>query len=302
LSVQNSYLFRESTEFKVGSNFSEDGFMQRQTSFPVIIVAALLASLPLAVAFADKPSSGEALGPMPKEASSYVTGEVPPVPSVAVANVLGETPADTPAPSSDNPAPSDVNPPAKGQTQQVKDAQKPALFGLLSAYDGEIGAMNKYRAFATVADQEGFAQIAVMYRAAAAAEEHHANSNAAATKEIGGTPQADNHDTPAAMLTKENLQQTIQGELEEWSRKYAQFALLCQMEGVTTGMRALTYAQAVEGIHAMLFSQALNDMESMKTKTTDYYVCPVCGFTTPKLPGAQCPVCDTNTSIFITIQ
>jgi rubrerythrin len=82
---------------------------------------------------------------------------------------------------------------------------------------------------------------------------------------------------------------------------YPNYAKVARLENVPAAVRSFTYAQAVEGIHATLFAQAKANLDAMKAKTTDYYVCPVCGYTTPKLPGQTCPVCDTNTGMFVEV-
>ena len=53
---------------------------------------------------------------------------------------------------------------------------------LMEAFAGESQANRKYLAFAKKADQEGYAQAARMFRAAAAAETIHAHNHLRALK------------------------------------------------------------------------------------------------------------------------
>jgi rubrerythrin len=68
---------------------------------------------------------------------------------------------------------------------------------LKEAFAGESQANRKYLAFAAKADQEGFPQVARLFRAAAEAETIHAHNHLRALNGIHGT--------------KENLQEAISG-------------------------------------------------------------------------------------------
>lgn len=77
---------------------------------------------------------------------------------------------------------------------------------LKEAFAGESQANRKYTAFAIKADKEGFAQAAMLFRAAAAAEDVHARNHLRVLKGIKST--------------KENLQAAISGEDEEWEAMF----------------------------------------------------------------------------------
>ena len=70
---------------------------------------------------------------------------------------------------------------------------------LKEAFAGESQANRKYLAFAKKADQEGYPQVAKLFRAAAEAETVHAHNH---LREMGGIK-----------TTKENLEEAVAGEV-----------------------------------------------------------------------------------------
>src|ERR1039458_7607719 len=94
------------------------------------------------------------------------------------------------------------------------DPAKLTLQNLETAFNGESNAHARYLAFAEKADQEGYFQIAGLFRAAARAEEIHARNHEVEIKRLGGTAQA-KIEKPDVKTTKENLQAAIKGETYE---------------------------------------------------------------------------------------
>ncbi len=83
------------------------------------------------------------------------------------------------------------------------------LNNLKEAFAGESQANRKYLAFAKKADEEGFHQVARLFRAAAAAETVHAHNHLTVMNGIGNT--------------EENLKEAINGETEEFTEMYPSF-------------------------------------------------------------------------------
>ena len=77
---------------------------------------------------------------------------------------------------------------------------------LRDAFAGESQANRKYLAFAKKADQEGYAQVAKLFRAAAAAETVHAHAHLRTLKGINSTA--------------DNLKEAIAGETHEFKNMY----------------------------------------------------------------------------------
>ena len=154
---------------------------------------------------------------------------------------------------------------------------------LRDAFAGESQANRRYLAFASVADKEGYPQVANLFRAAAEAETIHAHNHLKALKGIKST--------------KENLLEAIAGETDEFKRMYPEMLEAAKAEGNKEGERSFYYANEVEKIHAQLYQKLLDNLGT-PPEVYSYYVCPVCGYTSEKEPPDTCPVCGTNGKMF----
>ncbi len=154
---------------------------------------------------------------------------------------------------------------------------------LREAFAGESQANRRYLAFAAKADQEGFSQVARLFRAAAEAETIHAHSHLRALNGIHST--------------KENLQEAIDGETHEFKKMYPEMIEAAKAEGQKVAERSFSYANSVEKTHAELYQNLLTNL-GKGGEDYSYYVCPVCGFTAEKEAPGVCPVCGTKGSMF----
>lgn len=153
---------------------------------------------------------------------------------------------------------------------------------LLDAFAGESQANRKYLAFAKKAEEEGYSQIAKLFRAAAEAETIHAHNH---LRELGGIKS-----------TKENLNEAINGESYEFQRMYPQMIEDAKAEGNDSALRSFNFANEVEKIHAGLYKKALENIGS--NQTVDYYVCQVCGNTVETAAPDECPICGAKKQAF----
>ena len=160
-----------------------------------------------------------------------------------------------------------------------------SMDNLKNAFAGESQANRKYLAFAKKAEDEGFKQVAKLFRAAAEAETVHAHSH---LRVIGGV-----------RSTKENVQEAIGGETYEFTKMYPQMIEEARKEGNKQALQSFEFANKVEKIHADLYQKALNNLG--KNETVDYYVCQVCGNTVEKAAPDKCPICGASKSMFIKI-
>ena len=173
-------------------------------------------------------------------------------------------------------------------------ATNKTLDNLQAGFNGESNAHARYLAFAEKADQEGYGEVASLFRAAAKAEEVHSANHAAVIKNLGGTPQS-KIETPAVNSTKENLEAAIKGESYERDTMYPEFLKQARADGNRDAVQTFNYAKTAEGEHAKLYSDALNNLPKLKgSKAKDYYVCIVCGYMTPQLDFSECPSCFTH--------
>jgi rubrerythrin len=154
---------------------------------------------------------------------------------------------------------------------------------LANAFAGESQARNKYLAFAKKADDEGFPQVARLFRAAAQAEFVHAQNHFRAMEEV--------------KTTAENLQAAIGGEHYEWVEMYPPFIQDAIAEGQKRAQISFEFANKVEQTHEALYREAL-DCLSEPQGDFEYYVCPVCGHTHARNAPEKCPVCGAPGSRF----
>jgi rubrerythrin len=153
---------------------------------------------------------------------------------------------------------------------------------LEGAFTGEAMANRKYLAFAAKAEEEGYPQIAKLFRATAAAETVHANNHLEVMDGIKST--------------EENLKEAIEGEKYEFKEMYPGFIEKAKEEGNARAVWSFTVANKVEAIHAGLYRKALENIGD--NEETDYYVCEVCGNTVENGAPDVCPICGAPASKF----
>ncbi len=152
------------------------------------------------------------------------------------------------------------------------------------AFAGESQANRKYLAFARQAEKEGYPQIARLFRAAAEAETIHALAHLSNMGGVGST--------------MENLRSAVAGETYEYTEMYPPMVDQAKTEN-HRARTMLGFANAAEKIHAGLFGQALQALESgADLSTMDVYLCPVCGDVEFGTPPERCPVCGAPASKF----
>ncbi|MFH1821863.1 MAG: rubrerythrin family protein [Methanobacteriota archaeon] len=160
---------------------------------------------------------------------------------------------------------------------------------LAEAFSGESQANRKYLAFAKKADQEGHAQVARLFRAAAAAETVHAHAHLAVS---GGVKS-----------TAENLRDAVSGESYEFVKMYPEFIEQAKAEENKMAVRSFSNAMKVEGIHHGLYEKALKELEAgAKPEMKVYYVCQVCGNTVENEAPDVCPICGAPKEKFLKVE
>ena len=164
--------------------------------------------------------------------------------------------------------------------------EKKTVINLREAFAGESQANRKYLAFAKKADEEGYHQVAKLFRAAAEAETIHAHNHLRALNGIGST--------------RENLMEAIEGETHEFKTMYPEMIAAAKEEKEAIALRSFMYANSVEKVHAGLYSSALGKLDS-GVEEVEYYICPECGHTVAGSPPATCPFCGVDGSHFYTV-
>jgi rubrerythrin len=156
---------------------------------------------------------------------------------------------------------------------------------LKDAFAGESQANRKYLAFAKKAEEEGYPQVAKLFRAAAEAETVHAHNHLRVLKGVRGT--------------RENLQEAIAGETHEFKKMYPEMMDAAKAEKDNDAYQSFHFANSVEKIHAALYQKAMEHLGNIEV--LDYYVCPVCGNTVEKSVPDKCPICGSPGNKFIKI-
>ena len=154
---------------------------------------------------------------------------------------------------------------------------------LKEAFAGESQANRKYLAFAEKAQQEGYSQVAKLFRAVAEAETVHAMNHLRVMGAIGSTA--------------DNLKTAIEGEDEEFQKMYPDFIKEAKEEKASDGVIvSFDVANTVEEIHSGLYNEALDNLG--KNEEVEYYVCQICGNTVKSNPPDRCPVCNAPKEMF----
>ena len=159
---------------------------------------------------------------------------------------------------------------------------------LMAAYSGESQARNKYTYYAGVAKNEGYEQIAAIFRETADNEKEHAEIW---FKLLGGIGD-----------TKANLLAGVAGENYEWTVMYDQFAKEADEEGFTEIAAKFRMVAAIEKTHEERYQALINNVNSEKVFSKDGEVlwqCRNCGqeYFGKEAP-AICPVCEHLQSYF----
>ena len=154
-----------------------------------------------------------------------------------------------------------------------------------AAFAGESQANRRYLFFAQRADEEGFKQVARLFRAAADAETVHARNH---FRVLGGVK-----------TTKENLGAAVGGEHYEFTKMYPEFIKQSETDGDKAAKNSFDLANRVEQIHHKLFGVALQDVEKgVKAAEKNIFVCQYCGNTVEGEAPDKCPVCGMPKKMF----
>jgi len=151
----------------------------------------------------------------------------------------------------------------------------------------ESQANRKYLAFAKKAEQEGFANVARLFRTAAEAETIHAIGHLNAMNMIKSTV--------------DNLRAAVEGETYEAKGMYPPMLSQAETEN-HKAKRMFGYAVKAEAVHAELYQRALEAVSQGKDLTeTNFYLCPVCGHIEVGNPPDTCPICGVKGEKYIQV-
>jgi rubrerythrin len=150
------------------------------------------------------------------------------------------------------------------------------------AFVGEAKAYQRLLLFAQRADAEGLPQIGHLFRTVAAAESIHSRRHFVMLESVADT--------------QSNLDRAFQSEETVNGTHYPRMLIEAEEDGEEGAALVFSQARDVEAEHAKLYKRALNDL--IAQRSTDYYVCQVCGHIAEREPPENCPICGAPKSNF----
>jgi len=150
-------------------------------------------------------------------------------------------------------------------------------------YEGEAKAALRLKLFANEAEQEGFPQIAQLFRVIAYSEEIHGERALRMLREIKGT--------------ETNLKESFGSETRIAGVAYDHFVKLATEAGDDASATIFSHSKDVEDVHANLYKKAMDHL--MEERETTYYVCRVCGYVADGIWPDVCPVCSAPRVQFV---
>ena len=141
---------------------------------------------------------------------------------------------------------------------------------LLAAFAGESQARNRYTYFAGQAKKDGFVQIAQIFEETANQEKEHAKRF---FKFLEGGEVEIRAVFPAGVIgtTAENLLAAANGENEEWTKLYPQFAEVARSEGFSAVAKVLEMICVAEKQHEKRYRGLLANVESGTGEPRRFY-------------------------------
>lgn len=165
---------------------------------------------------------------------------------------------------------------------------------LLKAFAGESQARNRYEFFAKVTKKEGYEQISNIFQETANQEKEHAKRF---FKFLEGGMLEITATYPAGVIgtTAENLKAAAEGENEEWTELYPQFANIAEEEGFKEVAVAFRMIAKVEAEHEKRYLKLLQNISEDKVFIKDgkvWWKCLNCGYVYESVKALEtCPAC-----------
>ena len=152
---------------------------------------------------------------------------------------------------------------------------------LWAAFAGESQAYTKYGYYASRAKKDGFEQISALFTETSGNEKEHAKIWFKLVAGIG--------------TTAENLEAAADGEHEEWTSMYPEFAKVAREEGFTKIANLFEAVAKIEKEHEERYRLLLSNVKDEKVFKKDEKIiwqCRNCGYVceSPQAPQV-CPVC-----------
>ncbi|WP_170827286.1 rubrerythrin family protein [Arcticibacter eurypsychrophilus] len=184
--------------------------------------------------------------------------------------------------------------------KQGTDVKAKTTENMLAAFKGETTASAKYAAYSKKAEQEGYHQIALLFKAASTSENIHANNHKAVLQE-SGTVLPTIKPEFTIKSTKENLEDAIKGETYEVTTMYPDFITTANTANNQMALISLNYAYKTEKKHKVMYTTALIALNNKTDKNLPsvFYICSTCGNTYETTAPARCGISMTSSDKFL---
>ncbi|MDR0304114.1 MAG: rubrerythrin family protein [Chitinispirillales bacterium] len=165
---------------------------------------------------------------------------------------------------------------------------------LLKSFAGESQARMRYVYFASKAKKEGLEQISAIFSETADNEEEHAK-RFFKFLEGGGVEITASYPAGVIGTTLENLKAAADGEEEEWSKVYPEFAKIAESEGFTEIAGTFKMIATAEKGHETRYRKLwknLNEGKVFKKDGKVVWKCRNCGYLHESADALKiCPAC-----------
>ena len=159
---------------------------------------------------------------------------------------------------------------------------------LMAAFAGESQARSKYTYFSSIAQKEGYEQIAALFLKTAENEKAHARLWFEELSGVGNTA--------------ENLLHAAEGENYEWTDMYDEFAKTAEQEGFTELAAKFRLVAAIEKHHEERYRALLRNVETAQVfekSEVKVWECRNCGHIVVGTSAPEvCPTCLYSKSYF----
>jgi rubrerythrin len=146
---------------------------------------------------------------------------------------------------------------------------------LALAFAAESKASARNLAFALKAEEDGYLQLARLFRAIADGEARHARRYLLSMRGKIGT-------------TRDNLEEAHRNQKAS-AAEYRRLVREAAHDGPPQVKKAFAHAEEVNQKHGELLQKARKGL--MANENAHYYVCQICGYISEDLPPRNCPVC-----------
>lgn len=156
---------------------------------------------------------------------------------------------------------------------------------LKEAFTGESQANRRYLAFARKAQEEGYTNLARLFRAVAESETIHAHNHLTCMNGVKSS--------------RENVEEAWKGETDEYTSMYPMFMDQAKRDANNEALKTFYWANESEKVHADFYQKAIESLkQGQDIPLGELHVCSVCGNTIEGALPEKCPVCGESRDKF----